>query len=103
MFLVDPEFLGREICEEKLEQLARLWCNQFSCVARGCFIKYFLWQKIEVDTLYFSANSRLTTSRIIACKIKTSSTYPSRFKSAHCRFKSALKRMFIVICLADSK
>ena len=68
-------------------------------VARGCFIKYYLWRKIEVDTLYFSAkkevdtlyfsakkevdtlyfsaNSRLTTPRMIACKIKTSSTNPS--------------------------
>ena len=42
-------------------------------VTRGCFIKYYLWRKIEVGKLYFSTNYRLTTP----VKIETSSTYPS--------------------------
>ena len=80
LFLVDPEFLGREIFAERFEQLASV-INFVSVVekdlekcrisvARGCFIKYYLWRKIEVDTLYYSANSWLTTPRIIACKIQ---------------------------------
>ena len=78
MFLVDPEFLGREICEEIFEQLASVInfrvCGEKSVencrisVARGCFIKYYLWRKIEVDKLHFSTNSWLKTHSIIACK-----------------------------------
>ena len=86
-FAFTSQNFGREICKGKLEQLASV-INFVSVVAKsvekcrissagGCFIKYFLWRTIEVDTLYFSANSRLTTPCIIACKIKTSSTYPS--------------------------
>ena len=37
-------------------------------VARGCFIKDYLWWKIEVGTLYLSVKSRPTTPWIIACK-----------------------------------
>ena len=37
-------------------------------IARGHFIKDYLWRKIEVGTLYFSAKSRLTTPPGIACK-----------------------------------
>ena len=37
-------------------------------IARGRFIKDYLWRKIEVGTLYFSVNSRFTTPPIIACK-----------------------------------
>ena len=78
IFLVDPELLGWEICAERFEDLASVInfrvCGGKSVekcrisVARGCFIEYYLWRKIEVDTLYFSANSWLTTPRIIACK-----------------------------------
>ena len=37
-------------------------------VGRECFIKDYLWRNIEVGTLYFFANSRLTTPRFIAFK-----------------------------------
>ena len=37
-------------------------------IARGHFIKDYLWRKIEAGTLYFSANSRFATPPIIACK-----------------------------------
>ena len=37
-------------------------------IARGGFIKDYLWRKIEVGTLYFSAKSWLTAPLIIACK-----------------------------------
>ena len=37
-------------------------------IARGRFIKDYLWRKIEVGTLYFSVNSRFITPPIIACK-----------------------------------
>ena len=37
-------------------------------IARGRLIKDYLWRKIEVSILYFSANSRFTTPPIIACK-----------------------------------
>ena len=70
--------LGRAICEEGFEQLASV-INFHVCggksiekcrisVTRGCFIKDYLWRDIEVGTLYFSANCRLTTPRFIACK-----------------------------------
>ena len=64
-------------------------CNQFSCPCwknpsrnvnfcrEGMLYKiHHLWRKIVVDTLYFSANSWLTTPGILPVKIKTS-TYPS--------------------------
>ena len=37
-------------------------------IARGRFIKDYLGRKIEVGTLYFSANSRFITPPIIVCK-----------------------------------
>ena len=35
-------------------------------IARGRYIKDYLWRKIEVGTLYFSAKSRLTSPPGIA-------------------------------------
>ena len=76
MLLVYPERLGRAIGEEVFEQLAsvinfRVCGGKFRryriSIARGRFIKDYLWRKIEVGTLYFSAKSRLTTPPIIAC------------------------------------
>ena len=37
-------------------------------IARGRFIKDYLWRKIEAGTLYFSTNSQFTTPPFIACK-----------------------------------
>ena len=36
-------------------------------IARGRFIKDYLWRKIEVGTFYLTANSRFTTPPIIVC------------------------------------
>ena len=47
---------------EKSDEIYRI------SIARGGFIKDCLWQIIEVGTLYFSANSRLTTPPFNACK-----------------------------------
>ena len=77
MLLVYPELLGRAIGVEVFEQLASV-INFVSVVensvdkyrisiARGHFIKDYLWRKIDVGTLYFSAKSRLTTPPGIAC------------------------------------
>ena len=74
MLLVYPERLGRAIGEEVFEQLAsvinfRVCVDKYRIsIARGRFIKDYLWRKIEVGTLYFSAKSRLTTPPGIACK-----------------------------------
>ena len=78
MLLVYPELLGRAIGEEVFEQLASVInfrvCGGKSVdkyrisIARGHIIKDYLWRKIEVGTLYFSAKSRLTTPPGIACK-----------------------------------
>ena len=43
------------------------WSNSSKSVV-SFFKKDYLWQKIEVGTLYFSANSRFKTPPIIACK-----------------------------------
>ena len=78
MLLVYPERLGLAIGEEVFEQLASVIffvsvvensVDKYRIsIARGHFIKDFLWRKIEVGTLYFSAKSPLTTPPIIACK-----------------------------------
>ena len=79
MFLVYPEVLVRAIGEEAFEQLASvinfrvigISIEKYRIfVTRGCFIKdnMYVWRKIEVGTLCFSANSRLTSLRIDVCK-----------------------------------
>ena len=79
MLLVYPERLGRSIGEEVFEQLASVINFRVRgvknpvdkyriSIARGRFIKDYLWRKIEVGTLYYSQKSRLTTPPIIACK-----------------------------------
>ena len=79
MLLVYPERLGRAIREEVFEQLAsvinfRVCGGKFrrfiqSIYRKGTlYKKNYLWRKIEVGTLYFSAISRFTTRPIIACK-----------------------------------
>ena len=60
-------------------------------IARGRFIKDYLWRKIKVGTLYFSQKSRLTTPPIIACKHQTSSTYSSPSSHVTLCFVSALR------------
>ena len=110
MFLVDPGFLGQEICEERFAQLAsvinsRVYGEKKSVekcrisVARGCFIKYYLWRKIEVDTLYFSANSQLTTPRIIACKNQNIVNLPELIHRCHLYSLFALKLGCIIGCI----
>ena len=59
-------------------------------VARGCFIKDYLWRNREVGTLYFSTNFQLTTSRFMPVKIKASSNYPIPFLQATLPHVSAL-------------
>ena len=76
-------------------------CNQFSClwwkikyrisIARGPFIKDYLWRKIEVGTLYFSTKSRLTTPPGIACNYQNIVNLP----------QSILARD-IVFCISSS-
>ena len=36
-------------------------------VTMGCFLKDYQWQKIELGTLCFSTNPRLTTPSIYVC------------------------------------
>ena len=88
-----------------LVALFAVCCSIFikTSVPRGCCIKYYLWRKKEVDTLYFSANSRLTSPRMIACKIKTSSTYRVHpiYSTRRCRLHSlfAVKFGCIIGCI----
>ena len=74
MLLVYPERLGWVIGEEVFKQLASVFnfrvCGGKICreIKRGRFIKDYLWRKIEEGALHLSANSRLKTPPIIACK-----------------------------------
>ena len=78
MLLIYPERLVWAISEEVFKQLASVFnfpgCSGKSVekyrivIARGAFYKRLLMAKIEVCTLYFSANSRLTTPPVIVCK-----------------------------------
>ena len=61
-------------------------------IARGRFIKDYLWRKIEVGTLYYSQKSRLTTPPILLpVNIKTSSTYSNPSSHVTLCFVSALR------------
>ena len=60
-------------------------------IARGHFIKDYLWRKLEVGTLYFSAKSRLTTPPGIACKHQNIVNYPSPSSHVTLCFVSALR------------
>ena len=60
-------------------------------IARGHFIKDYLWRKIEVGTLYFSAKSRLTTPPGIACKHQNIVNLPQSILARDVCFVSALR------------
>ena len=68
MLLVYPERLGWAIGEEVFKQLAsvdhfnfRVCREIWNFYCKGALYTDYLWRKIEVGTLYFSTNSRLTT------------------------------------------